>query len=241
MRRRRRDRRPGCRPRLRRSRCAHSPPQHAPRAHPVQPTAGASPAYPHRPSTDRIRASERTRGILSLRELSSHALGLLGQSETLSTSTTRLRSTPIPSISHSTTSPSFSHGGGVRPARHTRRRARNNHVARLERHPGRHDLDDPPDVIQHVRRIRVLAHLAIDPRHATAHSAACEKLLGHDARPHRTARVHRLAEEPLAVVALHFTRRDVVADRVPVDMVERARRRLMRRPARPMTSPNSTS
>jgi len=99
----------------------------------------------------------------------------------------------------------------------------------------------PPETISMIRRcrtafgrIRVLAHVAIDPRQQPRVLRLAKNCLG-TMHGRAAAPYPSLCEEPLAVVALDFAGRDVVANGVAENVVVGVGG-AMRRPPLPMTS-----
>ena len=147
---------------------------------------------------------------------------------------------PIPSISHSTTSPGASErcGSMNSPQPHG--------VPVSSTSPGssvnaaRAEADQLGDAEDHQVGGRVLHHLAVDAADQAQRLRVGDLVGGHDHRADRAERVQALAAHPLAVGELQVARGDVVGDRVAEHVVERvldgdvARARARsRRPARP--------
>ena len=130
-------------------------------------------------------------------------------------------STPIPSISISTTSPSFIDTGGVRVVADARRRAGQDQVARLEREHVRRERDQVAHAEERSTRVAVLEELAVQALDDAQAAAVAELRHRHEPVAERAERVEALAARPLLVAVLEVPRRDVVRAAVARDEVER--------------------
>ena len=97
-----------------------------------------------------------------------------GQAFTCPSATTGFRSTPIPSISISTTSPCAHRHRRVARVADARRRARQDQVAGLEREHGRRERDEPADAEDEVGGVAVLEQLAVQALHDPQAAAVAE-------------------------------------------------------------------
>ena len=85
-------------------------------------------------------------------------------------------------------------------------RAREDEVARLEGDRLADERDDLGDAEHHVRRRRVLHHLAVQDGADAERLRVGDLGSGDEGRPHRAERVERLAARPLAVSMLEIAR-----------------------------------
>ena len=101
-------------------------------------------------------------------------------------------------------------------------RSRRDHVARLEREPGREVLDQREAVEDQVLRVRVLAQLVVHPG-AQAQAVGIADLVGsRDPGPDRAVRVERFPHRPRRNAELPVAHADVVHDQVAGDRLVRA-------------------
>ena len=171
-------------------------------------------------------------------ELDRHAAHVNGSHE--DRSTTSFSRTPIPSISMRTTSPAFRYFGGSKPMPTPAGVPVAITSPGCRRDAGGQGLDDGRNVEDQQAGIRALPELAID----VAARSACRRGRSRRASPptaHRTERVLRFADQPLAIACLQVARRHVVDDGVAPDMIECVLAALMPRPPLPMMTASSAS
>ena len=102
------------------------------------------------------------------------------------------------------------------------RRARGDHVARLERHGLRQERHDVVDTENQLRRGRILHRLAVEPKPDAQRMRIAREVAHQDERAHRRKRVAGLAPLPLAIGKLEVPCADVVEVHVSEHVVEGA-------------------
>ena len=134
--------------------------------------------------------------------------------------TTGLVSEPMPSISTSTTSPGDRCRWRIHELAAALRRAREDHVARIQGEAARAELEQVRHVEDHAGGRVVLHHLAVDLRGQAEIVDRPELVGGDHHRPERAEGVEALAARPLPVAELQVAGGDVVGDRVAEHVVE---------------------